>query len=150
MADWHQACSRKRPLRARRAPTNRPIPMAISTARTKSAARGAAVSKNASLNRLSPCRLPTASHSCFGENLAWHSGQSLFWQLRGRCQGRTSVVAHDPLPWPSGVTTLKATNAIGAPCLDITPQLPFIRVSRRGASANHRACIEFSKGFASL
>src|SRR6266403_4403716 len=60
MADWHQACCRKRPLRASRAPANRATPMAISRARTKSAARGAAVSKNSSLNRLSPCRLPIA------------------------------------------------------------------------------------------
>jgi hypothetical protein len=63
MEDWHQACCRKRPLRASRAPASRPIPMAISRMRTKSAARGAAVSKNAALNRLSPRRLPTAFRS---------------------------------------------------------------------------------------
>jgi hypothetical protein len=51
MADWHQACSRKRPLRARRALNKRPIPMAISRTRTKLAAREAAVSRNASINR---------------------------------------------------------------------------------------------------
>jgi hypothetical protein len=57
MADWQQACCRKRRLRASQAPSKRPIPMAISRTRTTLASRGAAVSRNTAINRLSPRRL---------------------------------------------------------------------------------------------
>src|ERR1700722_545911 len=77
MEDWHQACCRKRPLRASQAPTNRPSPMKISRTRTKLAAPGAAVPKNPSFNRLSPRRLPTALRPCLGKNLARQSGTVL-------------------------------------------------------------------------
>jgi len=63
--DWHQACCRKRPWRASQAPSKRPIPMAISRTRTTLAPCGAAVSRNAAINSLSPRRLPTAFRSPF-------------------------------------------------------------------------------------
>jgi len=60
MMDWHQACCRKRPLRASRAPTNRPTPWRFRGRELHWAARGAAVSRKAFINRLSPRRIPTA------------------------------------------------------------------------------------------
>ena len=60
MVDWHQACCRKRPSQASLAPSKRPMPIATSRTRTTLAPSGAAVSRNTFINRLSPCRLPTA------------------------------------------------------------------------------------------
>src|SRR5713226_2825714 len=104
MADWHQACCRKHPLRASRAPTNRPTPMAISRTRTKSAARGAAVSKNASLNRLSPGALLTAFHSCLSKNLAWYSAEFIL-PIGREVLRPHSRVSYEHLPGVQGDNT---------------------------------------------
>jgi len=56
MADWHQACCRKRPLRAKPSADQQTYPHGDFEDENKIAARGAAVSKNASINRLSPRR----------------------------------------------------------------------------------------------
>lgn len=85
MADWHQACSRKRPLRARRALNKRPIPMAISRTRTKLAAREAAVSRNTSINKWSPRKRATAFCSCSHAHDALSHGTSRNISLP-RCQ----------------------------------------------------------------
>jgi hypothetical protein len=93
------------------------------------------------------CRL--RFHSCSGKIWPGTAGRihTANWKGGAKatqpCRPRTS-------PGVFGATTPKATNAIAASCLYITFQLSFIRVSQRVASVNHRACSEFSKGFASL
>src|SRR5215470_4041436 len=54
MMAWHQACCRKRLMRANQAPITRPIPMAISRSRTRSVAPDAAEPRNPSFNGPSP------------------------------------------------------------------------------------------------
>ena len=56
ITDWHQACCRKRPLRASQAPMSSPAPIAISSTRIKSATSGAAVRRNPSFKKALPGR----------------------------------------------------------------------------------------------
>jgi hypothetical protein len=144
MADWQQACCRKRRLRASGAPSKRPIPMAISKTRTTLAPHGAAVSRNTSINRLSPRRLRLRSvrvqlRVSRGGVDRVHSGN---WDGGAK-------IAHRYRPWNvfqgyRGDQTQSQKcdwNAVFRRNFSVSS----IRVCCDVASANYRACSKFSK-----